>query len=61
MIDADGLALAFWIASGGLLLLLVAWAVELYQGRDMRRRARRRAALERYVHALNQDRDSWTQ
>lgn len=60
MSDPDGFALLFWMALGGLAFLLAAWLVELYQGRDMRRRARRRAMLNRYLEALDQDRDSWT-
>ena len=60
MIDADGLALMLWIAGGGLVFILAAWLVELYQGRDMRRRARRRALLRRYLSTLEQDHDAWT-
>lgn len=60
MIDADGLALVLWIGFGGLAFLLFAWLVELYQGRDMRRRRARRDMLRRYLDLLAQDHDQWS-
>ena len=49
MFDADDLAFLLWFCVAGLLAVGLAWLAENYAGREMRKRQRERAALERYV------------
>jgi len=53
MNDPDGLAFLLWFSCAGLVAIGLAWCGELYQGREMRKRARQRAALERYLGLVN--------
>ena len=65
MIDPDGLAFLLEWALIGAGALLLAWVAEIYQGREMRKRQRKRVALERYLglvypkdrHELHQEHD----
>lgn len=50
--DADGLALMLAMGAGGLAALLVAFAVEWWRARGMRRRLREREALRRYCNSI---------
>jgi hypothetical protein len=50
--NADGLALLLWVGAAFLAFVLVAIAVEWWQGRDMRRRERQRQALRRYCDLI---------
>ncbi len=52
MNDADGIALLLWIFGPLLLALGFVWLCELYQGRSMRRRARKRRAFARYCASI---------
>lgn len=55
--NADGIAFMLWACIAGLLVLGVAWAIELYQSREMRRRRKRAAAYRRYVASLTPNRE----
>ena len=53
-LNADGIAFAFWMGVLGLAGFLVACAIEWGRVIAMRRRARRRQALNRYCAAIDE-------
>ena len=51
--DPDGIALLLIAAIAGVVFFLVALAVEVWQAGELRRQARRREALRRYINLVD--------
>ena len=53
LMDPDGIALLLIAAIAGVVFFLVALAVEVWQAGELRRQARRREALRRYINLVD--------
>lgn len=51
--DIDGIVLLLIAAIAGVVFFLVALAVEVWQAGELRRQARRREALRRYINLVD--------
>lgn len=51
--DPDGLGLLLIAAIAGVVFFLVAFAVEVWKAGELRRQARRREALRRYINLVD--------